>query len=863
MRTADCAVPWPVGRLVAVSAALTALAALIALIALGFGAGPTAAQSDAVDDVATVEFDVLGTVDWNSGRRVEARVTVETARAVSGTLSVVDEPAGGATTTFEFDVDLAAGTTAVFPVTLTTGWEGISGSASLRSGGEVVATDDVSQFPDQQGHGGIVATLGIADPPRAINQRDGDGGGAQMTTLPVDASLRGLSGASTLVTTPAEVRALGAVDADMQTVQAWVRGGGQLLIDGPPRSLDDSYHLFPTANPNRFAYGAGSILYDTDWRDGVPIGGYLGQEKLSQLVESQNLGSGAAGELAALANVALPAVLVIVAALMLYSLLAGPLVFGFLSARRAQSRIWVVLPALSLLFAAGIVAYGFASRTGRSDAHITIVEVAEEGSRATTNLMLTSNLGTSRTIDAPAGWVYLGQGRVEGQRPVLVRDGATSTELAIDMLPGSNAVTRFSGVATSYDGLLVIDNIRLDGDQLTAEVTNRGPHDLQEAVAMLGNARSEVGTIAAGESTTVSVDVTINNRRVMSELLLWPRVDVRWGERGQIAVPRERDAVTAAGAWTEWRIEQGASVSPQNLLSVVGWADGYASPIEDVADGRTALVARANIGSVGSPTGWATSSFLPSQQQARGFDEFFGVVEEYRVTLDPDTGLDDVAIEVSANSSAVSVLVGDEWSWIDIPNDGRVTVGLPPEASTDGEIRLRSYVPEWVWAESATVRAVPAASADADGVATLGDEPNFRQNGFEDREFIEEQMAMEAGPGLSWNLEQEDSSDITEALADEAEFVVENTMSSGTYHAFVVELEEGQGLNVALRSGERDPFLELVDPAGELISSDDDSGSGLNSSLSWVARESGTYEIRAMELSQRDMNFELTVEVER
>ncbi|MGI9597269.1 MAG: hypothetical protein ACR2QK_13990, partial [Acidimicrobiales bacterium] len=115
---------------------LTVSAALVVLAVLVVGQ-PTAGAQD--DGFASVKIDVIGSVPWDDGQRVDARVNLTTERAISGTLSVVDSPEGRSTTTYEFDVDLAADASAVFPVTLTTGWEGLAATAVVRSNGDVVA----------------------------------------------------------------------------------------------------------------------------------------------------------------------------------------------------------------------------------------------------------------------------------------------------------------------------------------------------------------------------------------------------------------------------------------------------------------------------------------------------------------------------------------------------------------------------------------------------------------------------------------------------------------------------------------------------------------------------------------------------
>lgn len=837
----------------------SAVVVVLALLASLAAPSPAHGQSgdDADDpgttgDLAEIEISVVGAISWDRGDRVEARVEVQAARAVSGTLAVVDESFGLSTTTFEFDVDLAANTVASYPVTLTTGWEGIQVRAALRVGDELVAVDSIQRFGEGTG-GQLVAVLGIDDAPRTVAVV---GLEDQLEVLVLDEQLRGLDQSTSLVAEPASLRGLGSDSRSILTLEAWIRGGGQLVVDGPQGALDDRYHRHPTANPDRFSFGAGSIVYAQDWRDGLPLGGYQSQEALRQLLDIQNIGTGASAELGFLAQVSLPAVGLIVAVLLLYSLLAGPLLFIVLGRRRERGRIWVILPAISAVFALAIVTYGWASRSGRTDAHITIVEVNERGSRATTNVLLSSNLGGNRTVETPGGWTYLGQGQGGDNRPVLVRARSSSLELAVDMPAGSHAVTRLAGLAPEFDGLLTIDDIEVADDTVTASVTNHSSNDLTDAVVFLGNARSEVGDIEAGDTVPVEVERHDDSGRTMKELLIWPRVRVEWGLNERVAVPIDGDVSTAAGAWAEWRLEQGTSTSPENVIGVVGWSEGFSSPIAGVDEGRTALFARTNINDEGSqsPVGWSTVVRLADQTNPDGIGDFFGYSEDYRVSFSPGYDLDRLALQLNVNSAGVSFLIDDEWQYIELDQQ-TTNIEIPADAVVDGEVRFRSHVPEWVWGEGATVQMV----ADASDVApaTLTDEPQFRF----DREFMMEEEFF--GGNQPRNMLEESLTDIGPDL-EEGTFESEGFIGPQAYHGFTVELVEGDVLIVTLRSINQDAFLELLDPNLDLVDSNDDAfGRCCDSQIQYTIREDGVYEIRAMELGAQPIDYQLTVEVEQ
>lgn len=835
---------------------LIASAAVLALAASPIGADSDedADPSNGGQQFVTIELDAVSGVPWNEGRRVPAQVTVETSRSTSGVLTVVDDPEGGSRTAWEFDLDLAAGSRVEFPVTLTTGWNGLNAAATVRSGSTIIGSDDLRRNGTGEELTRHVAALGIEDPPRRVAEQATEN---QLTVVELDTDLRALENASTMVTTPVAFRELGADSTVGSSIEAWIRGGGQLLVDGPTASLDDRFHRFPTANPDRFTVGAGSVYYDDSWRDGVPIGGYVGATGLAQLVESQGLGAGAGGELAVLADLALPGVGIVAAVLLIYAILAGPVLFIGAGALGKQRRIWTVLPILALVVAGGILTVGFFDRRDRTDAHITIVEVAAEGSRATTNLLLGSDFGGNRGLTIPEGWQYLGQARTSGQRPVQLRVGRVSTDVGIEMPPGSNAVIRVAGSAPTYDGLLTIDEISAGADgTIQAQVTNNADVVLEQAVAFLGNARTELGELEPGESVDVTVEAEPGSTSTMRELLIWPRVDVRWGERGQGAAPRDTDTVTAAGAWTEWRIDQGMTAIPENVLGVAAWSDDLATPLGGVDKGRTALFARANVpDGLGPETGFSTVTRLPGNNGEPVFDgNFAGRAEDVRVTLGPDTDPSDLALLVDDQSSAVGLWIEGRWQYLELPDRGDATIGLPADAADDGEILLRSFRPEWAWGVGSTVRLVPAGGDDDRPV--LGDTIQHRLNepGFGDEEF-----------GLDESRQRGDFEIIEEFSidpeTDDNPFVQTGFLERQTTASFLVPVEEGQQLVAILRSRNNDSYLEIWDVDGRVIDSNDDFGQQLDSRIVFEAAEADVVNVRAYELSGQAMEYELTLEL--
>lgn len=87
--------------------------------------------------------------------------------------------------------------------------------------------------------------------------------------------------------------------------------------------------------------------------------------------------------------------------------------------------------------------------------------------------------------------------------------------------------------------------------------------------------------------------------------------------------------------------------------------------------------------------------------------------------------------------------------------------------------------------------------------------------------------------------------------------------STGTLgRDYQLELREGQGVEIVMRSSDIDSFLSIYgqDDASEVLASDDDGlGEGLHSRLRFYPRQSGVFTIRAESIDDSDGEFQLSV----
>ncbi|MEE4315612.1 MAG: PPC domain-containing protein, partial [Erythrobacter sp.] len=87
----------------------------------------------------------------------------------------------------------------------------------------------------------------------------------------------------------------------------------------------------------------------------------------------------------------------------------------------------------------------------------------------------------------------------------------------------------------------------------------------------------------------------------------------------------------------------------------------------------------------------------------------------------------------------------------------------------------------------------------------------------------------------------------------------------GEEHLFTMQGRAGEPVEIALVATDDmlDPYLELRDPSGETIASDDDGGEGLNSLLRHTFPENGTYTISANGFGDSTGDYRLRVREQR
>jgi hypothetical protein len=211
----------------------------------------------------------------------------------------------------------------------------------------------------------------------------------------------------------------------------------------------------------------------------------------------------------------LPSAWVLLCFLVGYILVIGPLNYLLLRRLRRLELAWVTVPAVVLLFAAGLYAVGFGLRGGQSQLNQAGVVQAVEGEQrgfATTFIGLFSPRRSSYSLAFPAD-ALVGETRgwndmPGGGTPVLNNDGVVEVP---DVLVDVGSVRVFVAESPVDVPLAIQSNVQQNGNDLSIEIRNVGQSALEDALVVRGDTFEELGTIAPGASQSVGLNPTQQN----------------------------------------------------------------------------------------------------------------------------------------------------------------------------------------------------------------------------------------------------------------------------------------------------------------------------------------------------------------
>lgn len=193
-----------------------------------------------------------------------------------------------------------------------------------------------------------------------------------------------------------------------QAILSWTAAGGELVVDA---RLGDTVVGLPSgwqpAGPAPAAAGVGSVLFTSGSLAAGHWGGVISPTAHATGVAGN--ANGLAGnsllsaQLALDAGVKAPRLPWLIGFLVLYIALVGPIGFLWYRGRRRSEWLWVVIPVVAVVFAAGGYLVGASSRSART-VHGTILDTTLPGGTALSYVgVLAAGQGAVR-VTAPSGW---------------------------------------------------------------------------------------------------------------------------------------------------------------------------------------------------------------------------------------------------------------------------------------------------------------------------------------------------------------------------------------------------------------------------------------------------------------------------
>jgi hypothetical protein len=271
---------------------------------------------------------------------------------------------------------------------------------------------------------------------------------------------------------------------------------------------------------SRWRYGSGLVTFSAF--DFAGLRGWTGEGALwGQLLERQSVltpGYGARLSQTSLLergvlrlpSLNLPSTAVVLAFLLAYVLVIGPINYLVLRRLRRLEWAWLSVPLVVLVFACGLYAVGVGLRGGQSQlSQAAIVQGAEGQPRAfaTGFIGLFSPRRTSYTVGFPAQTLVGGSpGRFtqnEQFDPVVADEaGARSIRVLADVV----SVTTFVAEQMVDLPVSVQSNLVSDSMGVRGELRNTGASALEDVLIVRGNSFARLGTLAPGAQGQVSAN---------------------------------------------------------------------------------------------------------------------------------------------------------------------------------------------------------------------------------------------------------------------------------------------------------------------------------------------------------------------
>ncbi len=668
---------------------------------------------------AETSIDVTTPIDgfYQPGKPVVLLVAVTADQAITGTIEVAVEgevdliPArtievpGGSTKTFAVPVELPP-------------WIGAVGVVVRTSEGETKRARPNLQVVSGEEPVAVMPSLAVPGLPDRVDLLAEDRQGRVVLIEPsdLDHGVASLNGASAVFAADADLADLG--EPALATLLTWVASGGRLVVDGSidniPAALSDIDFVDTSGNgaiTARAWSGAGSVYLSGD---------NLANGRLDDLISPRfadaNSEFGFEGEmmfesggviedLASDAGFRARPIMGYLAVLLAYIALVGPIMWLLLSRRQREPVMWLVVPALALLFSVGVWGAGRFFRQGSTGSHVTVVGDLAGSSFIDTTYLLSSAGGGTTGIELADGWEAASPSAdpwdwrlQQANLPPLELAGR---QLSADVPPAGLVLAAASNVEPLSGAAAWTVDGSLDGGRFQGTAVNNSGSDLTD-VAMVVNGRIQnLDDVGSGQSISFDVRADQSGGGFFENDVM-----------NRMSGPGGRGDADSPSAVLRW-ISRHASV---NANFIVGWSTDPSGPLEPIGGdgltrGRTGFVSVLPSDLAGSrlladpspgtpvPGRVSITDFRWSGEpganiigDARGnlFEgQILTAVVELPPGLDPEAAL---TLRATPETAALDIWNGTEWVDSGLgeqPARTEADIPLPASASEGGVIRVR------------------------------------------------------------------------------------------------------------------------------------------------------------------------------
>jgi hypothetical protein len=244
----------------------------------------------------------------------------------------------------------------------------------------------------------------------------------------------------------------------------------------------------------------------------------------------------------------LPSVQGLALLLAVYILVVGPLNYLVLRWRKRLHLAWVTIPLLTLLFAAGAFALGYALR----GSDVILNKVSVVGLQADGNASIRSYVGlfspSQRSYEIEVPGSHLLSPLNPDYNPWGPGGLSTTGEMVFVQGPAGAvrglAVNQWSMQALMVEGSWpafgqIEGDLQLEGGAVTGRVRNATGYTLNDAVLILGNAFARLGDLAPGQEAAIKMEVSDITSQPFGSPLSYRLFEAEFSKPGPNGVSRE------------------------------------------------------------------------------------------------------------------------------------------------------------------------------------------------------------------------------------------------------------------------------------------------------------------------------------